>query len=151
MPKSATKWRLLQSAALIKRTCPASPILGRFHFSAVTPTLRPKSFLPPPVFGCTRDSRVSRAFISWGSGKAWAPQEASCVPAALGGDIPTSDRPFLCPAGVSRAPGLLGSRCPETHLGVAFAPQVWFFALILRFLPSPSRTLSPGEVSSAGD
>lgn len=67
MPKSATKWRLLQSAALIK-TCPASPILGRFHFSAVTPTLLPKSSLPLPVFGCTRDSGVRRAFISWGSG-----------------------------------------------------------------------------------
>lgn len=56
-------------------------------------------------------------------------------PRGFGRRHPDLGPPVAVPGGVSRAPGLLGSPCPETRLGVAFAPKVWFFALILRFLP----------------
>lgn len=46
------------SCSLIKRTRRASPILGRFHFSAVTPTPLLKSFLSFPVFGCQWEAQV---------------------------------------------------------------------------------------------
>lgn len=69
-------------------------------------------------------------------------QEASCVPAAFGSDIPTLDLPFLCPAGVVRVPDLPGSLCPETHLGAASGSCR---------AATPSCTLLPGQVFSAGD
>lgn len=81
-----------------------------------------------------------------GLGQARAPREAGCVPAASGGDIPASDRALLCPAGVSRAPGLLGSPCPETHQGVVLRPD----REVPAAQPAPHGHCHPGRFAPQG-
>lgn len=97
-----------------KEDSPVSPILGRFHFSAVTPTPLPKPSLSLPVFGRTWESWARKAFLPPGNQAGADSAGNHCVLVAVRGDVPTFDRPILCPAGVSRPPDLPVLPWPET-------------------------------------
>lgn len=112
----------MQSATLIKTTRPASPILGRSHFSAVTPTLLPsRSSL----------SRILSAHATPGSGRHLYPGDqaragsagSQLCPCGFRRPHPNLGLPALLPRR-GRA-GARGARATGlSHLGVAFEFQV---------------------------
>lgn len=156
IPKSATKWRLLQSAALIE-DFPGVAHFKLFHFSAVTLTL-PPHVLPPPCFWVHLGLPGQRRFYPRDPADASSAESRLC-PRGFRRRQPTSDRPLLSPAwapGVARAPWGREHRASQVHssetqLGVALDPKV-ALRPDLKILAArhPSSALPPGQAPFPG-
>lgn len=92
---------------------------GVAHFRPLSllcsyPYPSPKLSLSLPVFGRTWESWARKAFLPPGNQAGADSAGNHCVLVAVRGDVPTSDLPILCPAGVSRPPDLPVLPWPET-------------------------------------